>query len=247
MEREPACLSAASRACGACGFVGWRTGVFDDSGRREPSTRVAPCARASRASFADCAPGSQRARHLRRSHLQRRPRSLPPGLRGARPPQPRSPARERCAGTVGLGAPGAPAKRPLQRRPREQRKESGSAKTGRNKLQVVFNSPNAPSPRLEDTKVAGRIPWSPRSSRFLFADPEPPRCSAPRLPSPPSPASRKPSGLQGLRSLGPGVPSPERPARALTVAGDLQGRVVAAAAFLDFEAAVRGRLAGAAL
>lgn len=43
------------------------------------------------------------------------------------------------------------------------------------------------------------------------------------------------------------VPAPDSPARALTVAGDLQGRVVTTTAFLKLEAAVRGCFTGAPL
>lgn len=107
-ERPRAC---SPRRAGLVGGVRkGRTRVFGGSRRLGPRARAASGARS-----ADCAPGSQRAGHLRRSHLQHGRGS--PGAFGER----------------GLGSPGAPrrpcrpphaasrTKHPLRRRPREQR------------------------------------------------------------------------------------------------------------------------------
>lgn len=70
----------------------------------------------------------------------------------------------------------------------------------------------------------------------------------PEFLQPPPPASQQPNGFGGgvAKSRTSGSPRPT-PARALTVAWDLQGRVVTTTAFLKLEAAVRGCFTGAPL
>lgn len=94
---------------------------------------------------------------------------------------------------------------------------------------------------------ARRISPYPRSGRSPFPDRELPTARPARTSSAQLLHPESLMRFEGVEATGPGVPSPAGPARALTVAGDLQSRVVAAAAFLEFEVAVRGRLAGGSL